>query len=102
MDVFNLRDYENLSPFEIKDELIRLAHASAQTSARMFLNGGGFHAPDRSARVSFANLDDDVYDDIDRVVRAIAHDYVQAYRSAQQTGGAPPVPADVWPKETIP
>ena len=34
------------------------------------LNDGGFDAPNRSARVSFANLADDAYDDIGRAVRA--------------------------------
>lgn len=36
----NLRGYEHLSPFEIKDELIQLAHGSGQTAARMFINAG--------------------------------------------------------------
>lgn len=61
----------------------------------VLLNGGGFQAPDRSVRVSFANLDDAVYDDIGRAVRAIARDYVQAYRAARQAGGAPAVPEDI-------
>ena len=33
-------------------------------------------------RVSFANLDDDVYDDIGRAVRAVARSYCQAYQLA--------------------
>jgi len=40
MDVTDLRGYEHLSPFEIKDELIRLAHTSGQTAGHMFLNAG--------------------------------------------------------------
>ncbi len=65
----------------------------------VLLNGGGFHAPDWSVRVSFANLEDSVYDDIGHAVRIIAQEYLRAYHSAQQTGGTPPVLEDVWPKE---
>jgi len=64
----------------------------------VLLNGGGFHAPDWSVRVSFANLEDDVYAAIGCSVRAIAQDYVTAYRAARQTGGAP-VTQHVWPQE---
>ena len=48
----------------------------------MLLNGSGFAAPDWSVRVSFANLDDHVYDDIGRAVRAIARGYRLAYEAA--------------------
>ena len=46
-------------------------------------------------RVSFANLNDDVYDDIGRAVRAVARGYYQAYQLATgsdraATAGAPP------------
>jgi hypothetical protein len=34
-------------------------------------------------RVSFANLNDHVYDDIGRAVRAIARSYVQAYEASK-------------------
>ena len=40
MSGINFRDYETLSPFEIKDELIKLAHVNAQKSAHLFLNAG--------------------------------------------------------------
>ncbi len=66
----------------------------------VLLNGGGFHAPDWSVRVSFANLDDEVYDDIGHAIRAIAHEYVRAYQAAQQVGGSPAAPEPAWPKET--
>jgi aspartate 4-decarboxylase len=79
---------QNIHPLDI---VFRLA----RDHGIVLLNGGGFHAPDWSVRVSFANLDDEVYDDIGRAVRAIAQDYVQAYRAAQQAGGAPPVPEDI-------
>jgi len=38
----------------------------------VLLNGGGFAAPDWSVRISFANLENHVYDDIGRATRAIA------------------------------
>jgi aspartate 4-decarboxylase len=47
------------------------------------LNGAGFEAPDWSVRVSFANLDEDVYDDIGRAVRAVARSYVMACRASR-------------------
>ena len=40
MDAINLQRYEHLSPFEIKDELIRLAREAGQTSAHALLNAG--------------------------------------------------------------
>jgi aspartate 4-decarboxylase len=49
----------------------------------VLLNGSGFEAPDWSARISFANLDDHVYDDIGRAVRAIARGYVRAYEASK-------------------
>jgi len=49
----------------------------------VLLNGSGFEAPDWSARISFANLDDHVYDDIGRAVRSIARGYVQAYEASK-------------------
>jgi aspartate 4-decarboxylase len=85
---------QNVHPLDI---VFRLAH----DHGIVLLNGGGFHAPDWSVRVSFANLEDDVYDDIGHAVRAIAQDYVRAYHTAQQTGGAPAMPEPAWPQETI-
>jgi aspartate 4-decarboxylase len=40
MSGINFHDYETLSPFEIKDELIKLARVNAQKSAHLFLNAG--------------------------------------------------------------
>ena len=85
---------QNIHPLDI---VFRLA----REHGIVLLNGGGFHAPDWSVRVSFANLEDAVYDDIGHAVRAIAQDYVQAWRAAQSAGG-PPVQEDVWPKEAKP
>ncbi len=51
----------------------------------VLLNGGGFEAPDWSVRVSFANLENHVYDDIGRAVREIARGYRRAYEASQTT-----------------
>jgi aspartate 4-decarboxylase len=67
---------KNIHPLDI---VFRLA----EDYGIVLLNGGGFEAPDWSVRVSFANLDDHVYDDIGRAVRAIARGYVQAYEAAK-------------------
>ena len=66
----------NIHPLDI---VFRLA----EDHGIVLLNGGGFDAPDWSVRVSFANLDDEVYENIGRAVRAVARSYVLAYRAAQ-------------------
>jgi aspartate 4-decarboxylase len=40
MDLLNLRTFEKLSPFEIKDELIKLAKKTSRTTQSAFLNAG--------------------------------------------------------------
>ncbi len=40
MDLLNLRTFETLSPFEIKDELIKLAKKTSKTTQSAFLNAG--------------------------------------------------------------
>lgn len=40
MDVMNLKSFETLSPFEIKDELIKLAKKTSRTTQSAFLNAG--------------------------------------------------------------
>src|ERR1700759_5165991 len=40
MDLMNLRNFETLSPFEIKDELISLAKKTSRTTQSAFLNAG--------------------------------------------------------------
>jgi aspartate 4-decarboxylase len=67
----------NVHPLDI---VFRLA----EDHGIVLLNGGGFDAPDWSVRVSFANLDDEVYDDIGRAVRAVARSYVMACRASQE------------------
>ena len=39
-DVLTLRKFETLSPFEIKDELIKLAKETSRTMQSAFLNAG--------------------------------------------------------------
>src|SRR5947199_980880 len=74
----------NVHPLDI---VFRLA----EDHGIVLLNGGGFAAPDWSVRVSFANLENHVYDDIGRAVRAIARGHRQAYEAA--TGkSTPPAP----------
>jgi aspartate 4-decarboxylase len=65
----------NVHPLDI---VFRLA----EDHGIVLLNGSGFDAPDWSVRVSFANLDDHVYDDIGRAMRAVARGYVQAYQAS--------------------
>jgi len=70
---------ENVHPLDI---VFRLA----EDHGIVLLNGSGFAAPDWSVRISFANLDDHVYDDIGRAVRAIARGYRRAYEAATGSG----------------
>jgi len=63
----------NIHPLDI---VFRLA----EDHGIVLLNGGGFEAPDWSARISFANLDESVYEQIGRAVRAVARTYVDAYQ----------------------
>jgi aspartate 4-decarboxylase len=72
----------NVHPLDI---VFRLA----EDHGIVLLNGGGFAAPDWSVRISFANLDDHVYDDIGRALRAIARAYRQAYEAATGKGAQP-------------
>jgi aspartate 4-decarboxylase len=84
---------QNVHPLDI---VFRLA----EDHGIVLLNGSGFEAPDWSVRVSFANLDDHVYDDIGRAVRAVARGYVRAYEAATGVKVAPrksPTPATAAP-----
>jgi aspartate 4-decarboxylase len=65
----------NVHPLDI---VFRLA----EDHGIVLLNGSGFAAPDWSVRISLANLDDHVYDDIGRALRAIARHYREAYETA--------------------
>jgi aspartate 4-decarboxylase len=65
-----------------------LAFRLAQDHGIVLLNGGGFDAPDWSLRVSLANLDDEVYEEIGRGVRSIARGYRDAFEAAKRAGKA--------------
>jgi aspartate 4-decarboxylase len=71
---------KNVHPLDI---VFRLA----EEHGIVLLNGSGFAAPDWSVRISFANLDDHVYDDIGRAVRSIARGYRQAYEASKGKNG---------------
>jgi aspartate 4-decarboxylase len=66
----------NVHPLDI---VFRLA----EDHGIVLLNGSGFDAPNWSVRLSFANLNDHVYDDIGRAIRAVARGYRQAYEAAK-------------------
>jgi len=73
----------NVHPLDI---VFRLA----EDHGIVLLNGSGFAAPDWSVRISFANLNDHVYDDIGRALRAIARGYRQAYEASMgKTASSP-------------
>jgi aspartate 4-decarboxylase len=84
---------KNVHPLDI---VFRLA----EEHGIVLLNGGGFEGPDWSVRVSFANLDDYVYDDIGRAVRAIAQGYGRAFEASksQVKASAKPVTKSVTKK----
>jgi aspartate 4-decarboxylase len=73
---------KNIHPLDI---VFRLA----EEHGIVLLNGGGFAAPNWSVRISFANLDNHVYDDIGRALRAIARGYREAYEAASGKNGKP-------------
>ena len=81
---------DNVHPLDI---VFRLA----EDHGIVLLNGSGFEAPNWSVRVSFANLNDHVYDDIGRAVRAVARSYRQAYEAAtgKKAAKTSPTPSTV-------
>jgi aspartate 4-decarboxylase len=100
-EYYGLIDFEFWLKQQVNEEVIKfikehyhpldIVFRLAEDYAIVLLNGGGFDAPDWSVRVSFANLPDQVYEDIGRAVRAIARGYVEAYRFAKgkdQGGGS--------------
>jgi aspartate 4-decarboxylase len=95
---YGLIDFEFWARKNIGDEAVDhlkktvhpldIAYRLANDHGLVLLNGSGFEAPNWSVRVSFANLPDDVYDDIGRGVRTIARGYRDAYEAAHANGGA--------------
>jgi aspartate 4-decarboxylase len=90
---YGLIDYEFFARKYLGDDIVKwmkkhvhpldIVFRLAQEHGIVLLNGGGFAAPDWSVRVSFANLENHVYDDIGRAARAIARGYRQAYEAAK-------------------
>ena len=98
---YGLIDFEFFARKHLGEDVVKWMKANvhpldivfrlAEDHGIVLLNGGGFAAPDWSVRISFANLENHVYDDIGRALRAIARGYRQAYEAA--TGKtAPPGP----------
>jgi aspartate 4-decarboxylase len=96
---YGLIDFEFWARKNIGDEAVEylkanvhpldLAFRLAEAHGIVLLNGGGFDAPNWSLRVSFANLPDDVYDDIGRGVRSIARGYRDAFEAASARESKP-------------
>lgn len=96
---YGLIDFEFWARKHVGEEVVRWMKANvhpldivfrlAEDHGIVLLNGSGFAAPDWSVRISFANLDDHVYDDIGRAIRAIARGYKHAYDAAMGKAGPP-------------
>src|SRR5207244_8346109 len=88
---YGLIDFEFFARKHLGEDIVKWMKANvhpldivfrlAEDHSIVLLNGSGFAAPDWSVRISFANLDDHVYDDIGRAVRAIARGYVESYQT---------------------
>ena len=96
---YGLIDFEFFARKHIGDDMVQwmkknvhpldIVFRLAKDHGIVLLNGGGFAAPDWSMRISFANLDDHVYDDIGRAVRSIARGYREAFEAATGKNGGP-------------
>jgi aspartate 4-decarboxylase len=90
---YGLIDFEFFARKRIGEEAVEylkknvhpldLAFRLAEDHGIVLLNGGGFDAPDWSLRVSLANLDDEVYEEIGRGVRSIARAYRHAFDASK-------------------
>jgi aspartate 4-decarboxylase len=65
--------------YEPVDILFRLA----ENSSIVLLNGGGFHGPNWSIRVSLANLDDEAYSRIGSELHNVLQEYVKEWEEQQ-------------------
>lgn len=71
---------KNYKPVDI---LLRLA----EKSSIVLLGGGGFHGPEWSIRISLANLNDEAYSKIGKVLHNVLDEYVKewkCYRNLQK------------------
>ncbi|HKW31892.1 MAG TPA: aspartate 4-decarboxylase [Candidatus Acidoferrum sp.] len=93
---YGLIDFEFFARKNIGEEAVEylkknvhpldLAFRLAEDHGIVLLNGGGFEAPEWSLRVSLANLDDEVYEEIGRGVRSIARGYRDAFEASKGGG----------------
>ena len=100
---YGLIDFEFWARKYLGEDIVRWMKANvhpldivfrlAEDHGIVLLNGSGFEAPNWSVRVSFANLNDHVYDDIGRAVRAVARSYRQAYEASTGAKAGKPSPA---------
>lgn len=77
MDTGQYVSLEGLSPFGIKDELIKLAHEESETSSTMYLNAG------RGNPNWIATRPRGAYESIGRSVTASARGHVQGYQASK-------------------
>ena len=95
---YGLVDFEFWARKYVGEDVVRWMKANvhpldivfrlAEDHGIVLLNGSGFDAPNWSVRLSFANLNDHVYDDIGRAIRAVARGYRQAYEAAKASPAA--------------
>lgn len=64
---------KNYKPVDI---LLRLA----EKSSIVLLGGGGFHGPEWSIRISLANLNDEAYSKIGKVLHNVLDEYVKEWK----------------------
>jgi len=64
---------KNYKPIDI---LLRLA----EESSIVLLNGGGFHGPEWSIRISLANLNDEYYLEIGKFLHKVLEEYVNSWK----------------------
>lgn len=67
---------ENYKPVDV---LFRLA----EQSSIVLLSGGGFHGPEWSIRISLANLNDESYSEIGKLLHKILEEYVSAWKESK-------------------
>jgi aspartate 4-decarboxylase len=90
---YGLIDFEFFARKNIGEEAVEylkknvhpldLAFRLAEDHGIVLFNGGGFDAPEWSLRVSLANLNDEVYEEIGRGVRSIARGYRDAFEASK-------------------
>ncbi|RXF67928.1 bifunctional aspartate transaminase/aspartate 4-decarboxylase [Hansschlegelia zhihuaiae] len=83
---FWLREYageEMVTWLKANVHPLDLVYKLANDHSIVLLNGGGFDAPEWSVRVSFANLPDEVYEQIGAAIRTVGRGYYDAFKASQ-------------------